>query len=232
MKSINDLIPYAKNARTHSESQVSQIAASIVEFGFTNPILIDGNEGIIAGHGRLMAAKQLGINTVPVVVLDHLCEEQKRAYIIADNKLAELAGWDEELLGSELVDMTFTDPPYNVNYGDTAKDKIRSKGGAKAGRKIMNDNLGQDFAKFLTDVCKNIIKVTKGACYICMSSSELHSLQKAFVDADGHWSTFIVWAKNVFTIGSSNYQRQYEAILYGWPKGNDHYWCGARNQSD
>ena len=68
MKSINDLIPYAKNARTHSESQVSQIAASIVEFGFTNPILIDGNEGIIAGHGRLMAAKQLGINTVPVVV--------------------------------------------------------------------------------------------------------------------------------------------------------------------
>ena len=104
---------YAKNARTHSESQVSQIAASIVEFGFTNPILIDGNEGIIAGHGRLMAAKQLGINTVPVVVLDHLCEEQKRAYIIADNKLAELAGWNEELLAKELADLR--DADYDID---------------------------------------------------------------------------------------------------------------------
>ena len=65
-----------------------------------------------------------------------------------------------------------------------------------------------------------------------MSSSELHTLQKAFVDAGGHWSTFIIWAKNTFTLGRADYQRQYESILYGWPKGNDHYWCGARNQGD
>ncbi|MBT5166076.1 MAG: site-specific DNA-methyltransferase, partial [Nitrosomonadales bacterium] len=72
----------------------------------------------------------------------------------------------------------------------------------------------------------------KGACYICMSSSELHTLQKAFIDAGGKWSTFIVWAKNHFTLGRSDYQRQYEPILYGWKEKNDHYWCGDRNQSD
>ena len=92
IKSTEELIPYAKNARTHSEAQVNQIAASITEFGFTNPILVDGTKSIIAGHGRLMAAKKLGLNQVPVVILDHLTEAQKRAYIIADNKLAENAG--------------------------------------------------------------------------------------------------------------------------------------------
>ena len=105
MKSVEELIPYSKNARTHSENQVNQIAASITEFGFTNPILVDGAKGIIAGHGRLMAAKKLGLNQVPVVILDHLSESQKRAYIIADNKLAENAGWDEEILANELHDL-------------------------------------------------------------------------------------------------------------------------------
>ena len=105
LKSTEELIPYAKNARTHSENQVNQIAASITEFGFTNPILVDGAKGIIAGHGRLMAAKKLGLSQVPVVILDHLSEAQKRAYIIADNKLAENAGWDEEILANELHDL-------------------------------------------------------------------------------------------------------------------------------
>ena len=105
LRSTKELIPYAKNARTHSENQVNQIAASITEFGFTNPILVDGAKGIIAGHGRLMAAKKLGLNQVPVVILDHLSEAQKRAYIIADNKLAENAGWDEEILANELHDL-------------------------------------------------------------------------------------------------------------------------------
>ena len=86
------LVPYAKNARTHSPEQVAQIAASIVEFGFVNPILVDTNAGIIAGHGRLLAARKLGLAEVPVVVLDHLSETQRRAYIIADNKLAMNAG--------------------------------------------------------------------------------------------------------------------------------------------
>lgn len=99
------LIPYARNARTHSEAQVAQIAGSIKEFGFNNPILIDKDNGIIAGHGRVLAAHKLGLDTVPVIVLGHLTENQKRAYILADNKLALNAGWDEEMLAAEIAEM-------------------------------------------------------------------------------------------------------------------------------
>ena len=309
---LEQLVPYARNARTHSDSQVAQITGSIAEFGFVNPVLVGGDNIIIAGHGRVMAAKKLGLETVPTIKLDHLTENQRRALVIADNKIAENAGWDEELLrlelqnladedfdldllgfddvelddlltsldddeaaaldenipevqenpvsrtgdiwimgehrllcgdstseadmkklmAGELADMVFTDPPYNVNYGDTAKDKLRSKDGAKAGRKIMNDNLGDDFEAFLTAACKNMLAHTKGALYICMSSSELDTLQSAFLNAGGKWSTFIIWAKNTFTLGRSDYQRQYEPILYGWKDGNDRYWCGARDQGD
>jgi ParB-like chromosome segregation protein Spo0J len=100
-----DLIPYARNTRTHSPEQVAQIAGSIREFGFTNPILIDAENGIIAGHGRVMAASKLGLAKVPCIRLAHLTNTQKRAYIIADNKLALNAGWDEEMLGLELADL-------------------------------------------------------------------------------------------------------------------------------
>jgi DNA modification methylase len=96
------LVPYAKNARTHSPEQVAQIAASIVEFGFVNPILVDSTDGIIAGHGRILAARKLGLVEVPVVVLGHLSEIQRRAYIIADNQLALNAGWNDELLRGAL----------------------------------------------------------------------------------------------------------------------------------
>ena len=304
--SLQRLIPYAKNARTHDDTQVSQIAGSIAEFGFVNPILVGDDDVIIAGHGRLMAAQQLGLDTVPVIVLHHLTESQRRALVIADNKIAENAGWNDELLkleleelgdlgfdldvigfsdeeldellgadeqpgetdedeipevedepvsrqgdvwimgdhrllcgdstskqnldklmSGELADMAFTDPPYNVDYGNNAKDKMRGKD-----RRIMNDNLGDDFYQFLKDALANLLSVTKGACYIAMSSSELDTLQKAFRDAGGKWSTFIVWAKNTFTLGRSDYQRQYEPILYGWREGNDHFWCGARDQGD
>lgn len=99
---LDRLIPYARNARTHDDDQVAQIAASIVEFGWTNPILVDSEGGLVAGHGRLLAARKLGLDTVPVVVLDHLTPAQRRAYVIADNKLALNAGWNEELLATEL----------------------------------------------------------------------------------------------------------------------------------
>jgi ParB-like chromosome segregation protein Spo0J len=102
---VGRLQPYAKNARTHSDEQVDQIAASIREFGFTNPILVDSKDGIIAGHGRLMASKRLNLPEVPVIVLDHLTDEQRRAYILADNKLALNAGWDNELLAEELLQL-------------------------------------------------------------------------------------------------------------------------------
>jgi len=100
---IYKLIPFARNPRTHSDAQIAQIAASIAEFGFNNPILVDTKAGIIAGHGRLLAARKLGLTEVPVIVLDHLSEAQKRAYIIADNQLALNAGWDDDLLRGELA---------------------------------------------------------------------------------------------------------------------------------
>ncbi|MFZ2736637.1 MAG: site-specific DNA-methyltransferase [Burkholderiaceae bacterium] len=103
--SVDELTPYARNSRTHSEGQLAQVAASIREFGFTNPILIDGEGGIIAGHGRLLAARELGMKTVPCIRLDYLTEAQKKAYIIADNKLALNAGWNNELLALEINDL-------------------------------------------------------------------------------------------------------------------------------
>jgi DNA modification methylase len=105
MWSLERLQPYDRNARTHSETQVEQIAASIQRFGFTNPILAASDGGVIAGHGRLMAAKELGLAEVPVVLLDHLSDEERRAYVLADNQLALNAGWDQELLRAELGDL-------------------------------------------------------------------------------------------------------------------------------
>ncbi|MCB2136635.1 MAG: site-specific DNA-methyltransferase [Rhodobacteraceae bacterium] len=102
---VDALIPYANNARTHSEAQVAKIAGSIREFGFTNPVLVDGASGIIAGHGRVMAARKLGLATVPVIELAHLSEAQRRAYVLADNRLALQAGWDQDLLALELGDL-------------------------------------------------------------------------------------------------------------------------------
>ena len=139
----------------------------------------------------------------------------------------------ERLMDGKKADMVFTDPPYNVNYGATMKDTLRKKDGQKsAGRTIMNDNLGDNFKQFLTDACANIVNFCKGAIYICMSSSELHTLYNSFVESGGKWSTFIIWSNNTFTLGRSDYQRQYEPILYGWPQGAKHYWCGDRDQSD
>ncbi|CAJ3063431.1 DNA methylase N-4/N-6 domain-containing protein [Burkholderia pseudomallei] len=308
LRAVDELIPYARNAKKHTDAQVAQIAASIREFGWGAPILVDGQNNVIAGHGRLLAARKLGLTEVPVVPMIHLTDIQRRALILADNKIGENASWDDEmlglelaelkdsgvdltltgfsadewdaliagdkpdhggltdddavpevddapvsrvgdlwllgehklicgdatkaeaykaLLGEELADMAFTDPPYNVNYGNTAKDKLRGKN-----RPILNDNLGQGFEVFLTAACQNLLAVTKGAVYIAMSSSELDTLQSAFRAAGGRWSTFIIWAKNTFTLGRADYQRQYEPILYGWRDGADHFWCGARDQGD
>src|SRR5436189_1908155 len=100
---VEQLTPYAQTARIHSDEQIEQIARSIREFGFTNPILVDTGAGILAGHARLLAARRVGLSQVPVIVLDHLTETQKRAYILADNKLALNAGWDDDLLAKELA---------------------------------------------------------------------------------------------------------------------------------
>jgi ParB-like nuclease family protein len=121
-RAVADLVPYARNARTHSEAQIDQIVASIREFGFTNPILVDGND-IIAGHGRLRAAIKLGLDKVPCLELSGLSEAQKHAYIIADNKLALNAGWDLELLAAELTSLEVSDIDMNAIGFDAAELK-------------------------------------------------------------------------------------------------------------
>src|SRR6056297_1195248 len=131
---VASLIPYARNARTHSDAQVALIAGSIREFGFNNPVLVDGANGIIAGHGRVLAARKLGLGSVPVIELGHLSDAQKRAYILADNRLAEQAGWDRELLGLELADLG----ELGIDAGDlgfdgAALDALLSSGAAKDG---------------------------------------------------------------------------------------------------
>jgi DNA modification methylase len=117
-RSVADLVPYAQNARTHSDAQVAQIAGSIREFGFNNPVLVDGENGIIAGHGRVLAARKLGLERVPVIELAHLTDAQKRAYILADNRLAENAGWDKDLLSLELADLS----DLGIELGDLGFD--------------------------------------------------------------------------------------------------------------
>lgn len=119
---VNRLIPYERNARTHSPEQVAQIAASIQEFGFTNPILVDSDDGILAGHGRLAAAKDLALDQVPVIVLDHLSPAQRRAYVLADNKLALNARWDEELLQQELAKLQIED--FNLDVIGFSEEEI------------------------------------------------------------------------------------------------------------
>lgn len=113
-KKTEDLIPYANNSRTHSDTQVAQIAASIREFGFRNPVLIDGENGIIAGHGRVLAARKLGLTEIPTIDGSDLTETQKKAYVIADNKIALNAGWDEELLMLEIEDLRSLGADINI----------------------------------------------------------------------------------------------------------------------
>ena len=300
---VASLVPYAANARTHSELQVAQIAASIAEFGFVNPVLVDAAGVLVAGHGRVLAAKKLGLASVPAIRLAHLTEAQARALRLADNQIALNSGWDEALLAAELArirdegvvdldvlgfsgleldqllaaadggddgaldeapplpeapitrpgdlwicgphrvlcgdatkledvkralgegrlaDMAFTDPPYNVAY----------QGGTAAKLTIANDALGIGFLDFLRPALANLLAVTKGASYVCMSSSEWPTLHRAWQDAGGKWSSTIIWAKNTFALGRADYHQQFEAMLYGWKAGNQHYWCGARDQGN
>src|SRR5260370_10937164 len=281
---LERLIPYARNGRTHSDQQVAQIAASIAEFGFINPVPADSAGGIIVGHGRVLAARKLGHTEVPVIVLGHLNENQKRAFMVADNRLALSAGWDEEMLQLELEaltqsgfnvqitgfdqreldqlltdlsrqaladpdeapaasdevvtqpgdlwllgehrllcgdgtkrgdlervldgfssDLIFTDLPYNANYTGKTSSRLT----------IVNDNLGDQFGRFLAAACEAMLAVNSGPIYICMSSRELHHLYEAFSKAGGHWSTYVIWAKHHLTLGRSGYQRPYQPIFSG-----------------
>jgi DNA modification methylase len=302
MRLTINIIPFARNARKIPQQAIDKVAASIQEFSFRQPIVVDKDSVIVCGHTRWLAAQKLGLEQVPVHVAENLTPAQVCAYRLLDNRSHEETSWDEEMLGLELLDlkamgidmdltgfdtdeiddllsridiqvgltdpdaipdvpetavsrpgdlwilnnhrvlcgdatsgadvnrvleggnadMVFCDPPYSVSYTGKTARKL----------KIKNDDLGAGFYDFLHGAFSNILLVTKGALYVCMSSSELHTLFRAFTEAGGHWSTFIIWAKNHFTLGRSDYQRQYEPILYGWAEGTPHYWCGDRDQGD
>jgi DNA modification methylase len=304
---IDRLIPYARNPRSHSPQQILQLVGSIRENGFVNPVWVDRHGNVIAGHGRILAAQHMELTHLPVIVLDHLTETQAQALRIADNRITENGGWDEEILQAELAallaekvdltalgfaelelkhildelesqgepidenaapepphqpitqvgdlwkmgdhrllcgdstvpqclaevlenhfaDLIYADPPYNVGYLGSPRTSA-----AATPRPILNDNLGDQFGAFLHQSCVAMLAVAGGAIYISMGSSELHTLYKAFTDAGGHWSTFVIWVKDTFTLGRSDLQRQYEPILYGWREGGPHFFCGERNLSD
>lgn len=294
--SVDSLNPNPKNPNKHPDSQIELLSKNIKYLGWRHPITVSKRSGfIVAGHGRLMAAKKLGVQIVPVDYQDFNSDADEMAVLVADNRLAELSETSEEdlknilseldgkieidltgfseteveqllreinsdvldedvpevptepvskfgdifefgshrlmcgdstdseqvkkLMADEIANMVFTDPPYNVDYGSDD-------------RKIENDNLGSEFPQFLEKVIKNIFSFSNGAIYICMSSSEIDSLQSTFRRLGGHWSTFIIWAKDTFTLGRSDYHRQYEPILYGWKDGVSHYFCGDRSQGD
>lgn len=139
---ISKLLPYARNARTHSDSQVAQIAASIAQFGFTNPVLAGSDGVIVAGHGRLAAAQRLGMETVPVVVLDHLTPTQRRALVIADNRIAENAGWDEDVLRLEFDDLTAAEFDLGLTgFDDDAVADILERGASPKGGMTPDDDV-------------------------------------------------------------------------------------------
>lgn len=154
---VKSLIPYARNSRTHSDEQVAQVAASIKEFGFTNPVLVDQDGMIIAGHGRTLAAQRLQIKEVPCLRLSHLSEAQKRAYVIADNKLALNAGWDDELLAVELRDLKDSDFDLSLTgFGDDELDIYLSGVDFEPGTEAEQGRLDQLEPKFVTcPYCKN-----------------------------------------------------------------------------
>jgi DNA modification methylase len=314
---VADLIPYARNPRTHTDEQVAAVAASIREFGWTNPVLVDGQRGIIAGHGRVLAARKLGLEHVPVISLAHLSDAQRRAYVIADNQLALRAGWDDALLRLELgelgdmgfdlgllgfedgdlkdllapagtegltdpdeapplpdtpvsvhgdlwilgrhrllvgnatvmddvtrllagqrADMAFTDPPYNVAYD--GKSGVHGRLLREAGkeklpvRTIMGDSMSEEqFEQFCRDFFSSYVAALKagGAIYVCHSDRAAVSFRKAFDEAGYHFSSMLIWVKNIHALGSGDYHSKHEPILYGWQKSATHSFYGGRTQT-
>lgn len=315
LRDVEQLTPYAHNSRTHSATQIGQIAASIREFGFTNPVLLDGEDGIVAGHGRVLAALSLGLKRIPTIDLGHLTEVQRRAYVLADNKLALNAGWDldmlrqetdalvsdgfdlgltgfstdelaemfadleapsaerdpddapgrptnarskpgdlwllgphrvlcgdstsseawAQLMGKERADCCWTDPPYNVAIGDknAMLDRADKGNRGKTGG-IANDKMGDAaFRTFLCEAFGCVAEIMKpgAAIYVAHADTEGLNFRAAFLDAGLKLSGCLIWRKDMFVIGRSDFQWQHEPILYGWKPGSAHRWYGGRKQT-
>lgn len=295
--------PYKNNAKIHGKNQLKKLQESISEFGFLTPCLIDQDFNLIAGHGRVEAAKALGMKEVPCVYIENLNETQRRAYILADNRLGELGEWDmdlvsqelqtlsdsgfnleltgftfdditsddidfseldeeaekieqelpeeatiqqgqmfrlgnhillcgdstkeddlKKLMRKELADLVVTDPPYNVDVTGGTKDNL----------KIMNDSMSDDsFVEFLSLAFKNLTNGLKlgGGWYIWLASSTYPQFEKALSNNKMHEHQQLIWVKNQFLLGRSDYQWRHEPCLYGWKEGAAHYFIDDRTKS-
>ncbi len=311
---IDDLHPDPANPRRISDAELEALTRSIREFGFVDPIIARREDRtVIGGHQRLVAARRLGVETVPVVLVD-LSVEQARLLSLALNKIA--GSWDEELLARQLarldpvpevdlslsgftdkevgdllrsldararrerletfdldealeeagrsnartrpgdlwllgehrllcgdstkgehvarlmadqkVAIAFTDPPYNVAYGDHGGHQR----GAKR-RRVANDAMQPEaWEAFCRGWAEQLLHSVGGAIYVCMSTKEWPLVSRVLEEAGAHWSDTIIWAKDRFTLGRADYQRQYEPLWYGWREGATHHWCGDRDQGD
>ncbi len=309
---IGDLRPDPFNPRRISDGELETLVRSVREFGLVDPIIARREDlTVIGGHQRLVAARKLGLETVPVIYVD-LSPEQAKLLNLALNKIS--GEWDQELLARLLSDlqqvpdvdiglsgfdkdeiaklqktldarekrdrletfdmetaleaaraapgvergdiwrlgdhrimcgdsaegadvsrlmagqgasMAFTDPPYNVSYGDHGGATARRR------RRIANDDMGpEEWEEFVRKWGANLLGKVDGALYICMSCKEWPTVSRVLEELSGHWSTTIIWAKDRFVLGRADYQRQYEPVWYGWREGSKHEWCGDRDQGD
>lgn len=309
---IADIKPFERNAKEHPKEQIEQIKKSIAEFGMNDPIAIDENNVIIEGHGRLLALKAMRAETVPCIRLAHMSEEQKRAYILAHNKLTMNTGFDAELLSLEFADLkdlgfdleltgfetneieklfadnseaevqeddfdadktaaeivtpiskrgdvwllgqhrlmcgdstsaddvrvlmdgskarcVFTDPPWNVAYGEDKKHPSWKS------RQILNDKMStEQFGAFLLAAFKAMASASEPGCmtYIAMSAQEWSNVMSAMREAGYHWSSTIIWAKDSLVLSRKDYHTQYEPLWYGWLEGKRLNPLKDRKQSD
>ena len=300
--SKDELRPYANNAKIHTDEQIEQIRHSIEEFGFNDPIALWHDNEVIEGHGRLLAVMGMDeIETVPVIRLDNLSDEQRRAYMLVHNKLTMNTDFDldiltvelddifdidmadfgfefdavddpvevvedeapeppeepkskygevyqlgrhrlmcgdstkmedvKKLMGDDMADMVFTDPPWNVNYGAVEKDNAQ---GYKP-RTIINDFMGtEEFKEFMFSAFKCMNEVSKaGACtYVVMSAQEWGNMMLTLAQNDYHWSSTIIWNKDRLVLSRKDYHTKYEPIWYGWKAGARLCPLKDRKQSD
>jgi len=288
---IKDIKPYKRNAKLHPQEQIDQIKTSIKQFGFNDPIAVWHDNEIIEGHGRLLAAKQMKMKEIPIIRLDELTDEQRRAYMLAHNQLTMNSGFDLEILteeinnildidmgdfgfedftieepeddeiiedeapelpeepisklgdfyklgnhlllcgdstnkedidrlmDGELADMVFTDPPWNVNYGDQEEDNPQ---GYKP-RKILNDFMGtEEFKTFMLNSfeCMNQASKSGAMTYVVMSAQEWGNMMLTLAMNDYHWSSTIIWNKDRLVLSRKDYHTKYEPIWYGWKSGS------------